>query len=463
MAISQQHVPNTPGNRIAASLNNLAISQRQNAVRGPMVHRNSGYNDLRLFNDQRALNDYPIDTPGSTYSVIEEETPRQYVIPYALLNRLVTQHFHALRNTLQIRETSAVPKTAITRVKFFNGRTLEGPLTVVIDGNVIGTNATGATTFIDGSGKVLLPGLIDCHLHLMTPAEMKTCRDFGITTCMGMEEYPPPVLAGLREAAKAPGMCDLKSAGLASHFDPAGYPPAGLVTDPIQAAKWVNDQAQAGSDYIKIIIDKPGVDAKTLKAVVDEAKALGLQTIAHCVWKEAYDKVMAAGVDMVTHTPLSEVLDDSVISALQKKKIPIIPTLIMMKTICDNGGNDAFRSWDRSYENAKANVTAMYKGNVDILAGTDSNHIPGTPAQVDHGASLHTELEMLVAAGLSNVDALRAVTVLPAQKFNCISDRGVIAPGKKADLILVDGDPTKDIKATRNIRYVWCNGVVTPF
>lgn len=69
----------------------------------------------------------------------------------------------------------------------------------------------------------------------------------------------------------------------------------------------------------------------------------------------------------------------------------------------------------------------------------------------------------LVEADLTPIDALRAATVLPAQKFQCISDRGVIAPGKKADLVLVDGDPTKDITKTREIRYVWCNGVVTPF
>ncbi|MCJ1251600.1 hypothetical protein MMC30_008835 [Trapelia coarctata] len=462
MAISQQHVPNIPGNRIAASLNNLAISQQQNTMRGPLVHRNTGYNGPRAFNDLRAFNGYPIDTPGSTYTTVtEEETPQQYIIPHALLNRLVTQHFQALRNSLRVRETSSVQKTAITRVRFFNGRSLEGPTTVVIDGDVIGRDPTGATTFIDGTGKVLLPGLIDCHLHIMQTTEMKACRDAGITTCMGMEEFPPVALAGFREAARAPGMCDLKSAGLACHFDPKGMPPPGLVTDPIQAAKWVDDQAQAGSDYIKIIIDKPDIDPKTLKALVDAAHAQGLQTVSHCVWQAAYEDAMAAGVDMITHTPVSEVLDAKIATELQKKKIPVSPTLIMMKTV--SGGGDAFRTYSKDYENAKANVAVMNKAHVDILAGTDSNHIPGTPAHVDHGGSLHTELELLVEAGLTPIEALRAATVLPAQKFQCISDRGVIAPGKRADLVLVDGDPTKDISKTREIRYVWCEGVVTPF
>lgn len=464
MAISQSQVPNTPGNRIAASLNNLAIHQQQAAMRGPVLFRGNGYNDPSAFNDPRAYTGYSMpNTPGSTFSAVaQDETPRQYIIPHALLNRLITQHFKALRNGLQIRDGQSAQKTAITRVRFFNGRTLEGPTTVVIDGNVIGRNPTGATTFVDGTGKVLLPGFIDCHLHLMKIDEMTACRDAGITTAMGMEEFPPSAVAKLREASQEPGMCDFKTAGLAAHFHPKGMPPPGLITDPIQAGKWVEDQVQAGSDYIKIIIDTPDVNPKSLKALVDAAKAAGLQTISHCVWQGAYEMVMAAGVDMVTHCPLGEVLDESVVVKMQQQKIPAIPTLVMMQASCDKGG-EGLSAYTKEYANAKANVALMYKRKVDILAGTDANHIPGTPAQLDHGSSLHTELQLLVDAGLSPVDALRAATVLPAQKFQCISDRGVIQPGKKADLVLVDGDPTKDITATKNIRMVWCDGVPTPF
>jgi imidazolonepropionase-like amidohydrolase len=65
---------------------------------------------------------------------------------------------------------------------------------------------------------------------------------------------------------------------------------------------------------------------------------------------------------------------------------------------------------------------------------------------------------LLIEAGLSNVEALRAATVLPAQHFG-LHDRGVIEPGRRADLVLIDGDPIADIRATRQIRRVWCAGV----
>ena len=93
-----------------------------------------------------------------------------------------------------------------------------------------------------------------------------------------------------------------------------------------------------------------------------------------------------------------------------------------------------------------------------ILAGTDANAGPGIPFSPRHGESLHEELELLIEAGLSAVEALRAATVLPAHYFG-LHDRGVIEPGRRADLVLIDGDPTADIRATRQIRRVWCAGV----
>src|SRR5262249_23712801 len=89
---------------------------------------------------------------------------------------------------------------------------------------------------------------------------------------------------------------------------------------------------------------------------------------------------------------------------------------------------------------------------VPILAGTDAPSMG-----VAHGVSLHRELELLVAAGLSPAEALAAATAAPAKAFG-LSDPGRIARGLRADLVLLDGDPTADIKATRRIVGVWKGG-----
>ena len=77
---------------------------------------------------------------------------------------------------------------------------------------------------------------------------------------------------------------------------------------------------------------------------------------------------------------------------------------------------------------------------------------------VPHGKALHEELGLLIEAGLTPVEALRSATVLPASYFG-LTDRGEILPGRRADLVLVEGDPTQDIAATRAIRGVWVAGV----
>jgi hypothetical protein len=104
------------------------------------------------------------------------------------------------------------------------------------------------------------------------------------------------------------------------------------------------------------------------------------------------------------------------------------------------------------YDAAIAAVRQLKAANVPILAGTDAAN-PGTA----HGISLHGELELLVQAGLTPLEALRAATSAPAKAFG-LSDRGRIAPGMRADLLLVEGNPSQDIRMTRRIVGVWKAG-----
>ena len=112
-----------------------------------------------------------------------------------------------------------------------------------------------------------------------------------------------------------------------------------------------------------------------------------------------------------------------------------------------------FPKFDLHYTAAEETIRQLKSAAVPILAGTDCPN-PGTT----HGASLHQELEFLVHAGLTPTEALAAATSAPARCFH-LEDRGRIEVGKRADLILVEGDPTTDIKATRQITKIWKQGV----
>ena len=101
-------------------------------------------------------------------------------------------------------------------------------------------------------------------------------------------------------------------------------------------------------------------------------------------------------------------------------------------------------------------IARLHQAGVPVLAGTDAA-IGGTA----FGASLHRELEYFTEAGMTASEALTSATSLPAAVFG-LTDRGSIAPGMVADLVLVDGDPTADITATRAIEAVWKDGIPIP-
>src|SRR6478736_5395192 len=105
----------------------------------------------------------------------------------------------------------------------------------------------------------------------------------------------------------------------------------------------------------------------------------------------------------------------------------------------------AFSRIKPSCEGTKQALRQLHDAGVPILAGTDA---PG--AGTTYGASLHWELEHFVDLGLTPAEALASATSIPATKFG-MNDRGRIAPGMRADLLLVDGDASKDITTTRKI------------
>jgi imidazolonepropionase-like amidohydrolase len=347
-------------------------------------------------------------------------------------------------------------RVVVTNVRVFDGRRLIPGSSVVIDGTRIGTDPDGAQV-IDGAGGVLLPGLIDAHVHLDGPGRLTALAGYGVTTALDMASVPEQA-AGLRGQA---GQTDIRGAGipaiapgsLHSHFPGIGE--RGLISGPDEAKRFVADRVAEQSDYIKIVVGSPFADhdQATIDALVAAAHEQGKLVVAHASSAASVAKAQAAGADILTHAPLDQVLGSAAADRAAAAGRVVVPTLTMMETIVANIAPPG-----ADYANARASVAVLHQAGVPVLAGTDANDSPGAPAQVPHGESLHRELELLVDAGLSTLEALLAATELPARYFG-LSDRGTIEPGKRADLVLIDGDPLADIRATRSIRRIWCGGV----
>lgn len=370
-------------------------------------------------------------------------------------------------------------KTAITNVRVFDGQNLTEPTTIYIENGIIVDHVEEAVE-VDGQGGVLLPGLFDAHIHLHHVGHLRQLAKWGVTTGLDMATWPADKMNGLRNRD---GVTDLRSAGLPAtingslHSHMLPLTPAAFLSGPEDAPKFVKDRIEEGSDFIKIISDVPGPSQTIMNALVEEAHKYGKMVIAHASAYIPFQMAQEAHADIITHSPRDKAVDGRMITRMLEDKCISVPTLAMMKAVSQPPGLCAvfgllFKPtvlWaivqakrrsggTEKYENSRDSVTAMYQAGIPVLAGTDCHDEPNSPFDVPHGESLHLELELLVEAGLSNVDALRAATSLPAEYFR-LTDRGAIEVGKRADLVLIGSDPLQNISATRDISHVWCGGI----
>lgn len=347
--------------------------------------------------------------------------------------------------------------TAIENVRVFDGSAMSEPRRVVFGESVFADDAAVADTVVDAAGGVLLPGLIDAHVHTVRGrADLEDLARWGVTTGLDMGAWP---LAFVDDIRRQKGVAQILSATVPAvgpgghHARMPGFPAEGIVNNPDEARAFVGRRVAGGADYVKIVTEAAppeGMDQATVNALVQTAHEHDLLVIAHSVTTGAFRVAVESGVDVSTHAPLDAVLDDDTIARMREIGMVSVPTLTMME-----GTANLFAAAGFRYEHARDTVTAFHDAGIRVLAGTDANSAPGAPFAPRHGESLHHELDLLVAAGLTRIEALASATSLPAQVFG-LGDRGAIAAGLWADLLLVDGDPASG--GTRNIAGVWIAG-----
>lgn len=407
------------------------------------------------------------------------------------------------RNTQTAESPESVASSsnsfAVRDVRVFDGEHMIERTNVMVRDGIVAAlgpeiSIDEGLTVINGAGRTLMPGLIDSHVHAWGDAQRDAMR-FGVTTAVDMHGDPSRLasLKRQRESKARVDQADLWAAGAAvtvagGHGTQYGlsFPVLDAKTD---ADAFIEKKISGGSDFIKLIVEDlsaysasqrlPTLSAKQVSDVIAATHRQGRLAIAHVTQQRTANEVVEAGVDGLAHVFADEPISDDFLALAKAHGIFVIPTLSVISRAGASGdaatllkdsrissklepGQRAslkakFASLDGNDLNpalAIDNVRRLHAAGVPILAGTDAGN-PGTA----HGASLHGELELLVQAGLSPEEALRAATSLPAQIFG-MSDRGKIAVGMRADLILIDADPSQDIRATRAINMIWKNGFV---
>ena len=404
-------------------------------------------------------------------------------------------------------QASVSARAELTRIeadRVFDGTELHEDWIVLVEDDKIvfagpdnNVSAKSADVVLKLSGQTLLPGLIEGHSHVLlhpyneTPWNDQVLKEpeaervvravthvrdsllAGVTTLrdLGSEGagYADVALRDAINKGLIPGP-RLLVAGRAivatGSYGPKGFHEG--VTVPLGAEtadgfddliRVVRSQIGRDIDIVKVYADyrwgPNGSAAATfsleeLKTLVDTARSSGRGVVAHASTAEAMRRAVLAGVETIEH---GDGATPEVLRLMKKNAVALCPTLAAGDAIAQYGG------WRKGIDpeperiaQKRASFQAALSSGVTICFGGDVGVYP-------HGSNVR-ELEMMVDYGMQTLDALRAATAGNADIFHLSDTVGRVKQGLLADLIAVQGDPSKDISALRNVRLVMKNGVV---
>jgi imidazolonepropionase-like amidohydrolase len=381
-------------------------------------------------------------------------------------------------------------------------------MTIIVQGSTISDVQKGyiaplaSDLIIDLKNRTVMPGLIDCHVHLEFETSSDQVKEFreniadiafesaafakitlmaGFTTVRDVGGVG--VNISLRNAIRngivtGPRMYTsgktISSTG--GHGDPTvGYrndlmgdpgPIDGVANGKEECIKAVRERYKEGADLIKIMasggvlsLEKDGsgpqYSEEEIRAIVETAKDYGMQVAAHAHGAEAMKRAIRGGVSSIEH---GSYMDDEDISLFIKYGVWYVPTIIAGKSVSDSARKPGYFNPIIAQKALTIGPIMMgtfskaYKAGVKIAFGTDAGVYM-------HGKNW-MEMEYMTEAGMPALEVLRSATMSAAELIGISDKTGTIEKGKWADIVAVDGDPVKDIQVMGKMKFVMKGGVV---
>jgi imidazolonepropionase-like amidohydrolase len=432
-----------------------------------------------------------------------------FILMLTLLGRAAAQQTLIFTNATIIDGTGRAPQPNTALV------VKDGRIVNVTRGKIV---PPPQATQIDMTGKYIMPSIIDCHSHVgnlkgtttsgdnYTPANVRRqllkFQNFGVAAILSMGTEQP-VGVGLRDSSKAGWVQGATMYSAIYGFGVRGaMPPESMgmthiyrPATPEEAIAMVEELVPLHPDVVKMWVDdfygqfrkdqvmKPEI----YSAIIKTAHQHGIRVAAHLYHLSDAHGLVAAGIDIIAHSIRDAEIDDSLIAEMKANRVSYIPTLALdefafaylddpdwlkdprFKASLEPGVYEMITSAAYKEKIGKSPVTPqeetaltialknlikLYRAGIPIALGTDAGASP-IRAQ---GFSEHMEMQLMVRAGLTPLETIRIATLNGAALLQIDKDQGSLEPGKKADFLVLDADPIKDIRNTLSISQVWKDG-----
>lgn len=389
-------------------------------------------------------------------------------------------------------------------------------LLVVRDGRVLSVGEAkpealaalpAGTRVHDASGKWIVPGFIDAHVHAESDGDLEEMLRWGVTSVRLMAE-DVAAASRLAERSRYPGSRFPDVFPAAPIFTARGgwwdqgEPPDRSLNrfpqTPEEARASVGKAKALGSAEIKLMLDDmtwcragrpalPRMKREVARALLAEARRLGMRATVHAPGLADAKEAVSFGATALAHGVLDR-LDAKTLAEMKKRPVFYIPTMDIFEFLADTRSfvgqvlsdpaalaigrekvsryrskaySDLYRERYPNFEGVRRHLPMLYQNlhrlhdaGVPIALGTDMWAFPGL------GVSI--EMELYVRAGFTPLEAIRAATQTSARSLGVEKDRGTLEPGRKADFLILEGDPVHDVKNVRRISEIYKDGESRP-
>ena len=348
----------------------------------------------------------------------------------------------------------------IKNVRLFDGNQVLESTDILISNGVvekIGTIKNDKdAVLVDGAGKTIIPGMVNCHVHAWLPYHLENALEAGVFAVLDMHTFIHP--DSLKKLKLSDGYARFFSTGYAAtvpsgHGTQYGFS-VRTINESRNPRQFIKESVARGSDYIKIIYEprRPTLTLDQVSGLIEESHLNGLLAVAHISRYGDAQKFVKLGIDGLVHLWSDVNLDNEFLNQLLTDDVFIVPTLSIKGAALDYYEENGIKHTISPREENFKELSKLHGAGVPILAGAYPPNFG-----LDYGSSLHNELRLYVRAGLTPLEAIRTATTNPNKKFD-LDDIGMIKEGRLANFNLIDGNPLKNIDDISSIHSIWAGG-----